>query len=486
MERRSFLGGLALASVRPTFAASEDDTSRVYDVRRFGAVGDGRTDDTAAIRRALVELAKGGGVLTLSPGDYIVSGPLDLPDSPAWHIRGAGHTVTRLVARNEAGRDGVVRSIQTHRRAAFGCSIEDLTIDAAGSAGPAVHLENLSLFAMRAVSIVRAPASGLKLVGLFDSYFEDIWLLNCGSASDPVLLCTSPESAGGDSMNNCVFVNLHTEGPADAVHVDIEGTPINRTDTLQFYALKCHGSYQTSMPARPLLRVGRHAIGCSFIGGIMAWGKGFSQVEVDGSRNKFIGIDHGAGPPGGGPEFAYHFTANATANHVLTPNFKNGVGPTVYRSGYVRVEPGASHTKLLFPQMSTGPLPIDRVLSDEGVGTLFLGDDINDAGGFYIRHGQGFTVLRANGISATATPAWNLRGTVTIAGGHDDAEVRFQSREADAEYFVTCTVAGGRGSPSPGARRLWISDKTPRGFRVHCEEAPGGDNSVTIDWILMR
>jgi hypothetical protein len=131
-------------------------------------------------------------------------------------------------------------------------------------------------------------------------------------------------------------------------------------------------------------------------------------------------------------------------------------------------------------------LPIDRVLSDEGVGTLFLGDDINDAGGFYIRHGQGFTVLRANGISATATPAWNLRGTVTIAGGHDDAEVRFQSREADAEYFVTCTVAGGRGSPSPGARRLWITDKTPRGFRVHCEEAPGGDNSVTIDWILMR
>jgi len=96
------------------------------------------------------------------------------------------------------------------------------------------------------------------------------------------------------------------------------------------------------------------------------------------------------------------------------------------------------------------------------------------------------TVLRANGISATATPAWNLRGNLTIAGGRDSAEVRFQSREADAEYFVTCTVAGGRGSPQPGARRLWISDKTPLGFRVHCEEAPGGDSSVAIDWILVR
>jgi hypothetical protein len=218
----------------------------------------------------------------------------------------------------------------------------------------------------------------------------------------------------------------------------------------------------------------------------MAWGKGVSQVEVDGSRNKFIGIDHGAGPPGGSPEFAYRFTANAGGNHILTPNFKNGVGPTVYRSGLVKVEPGASHTKLLFPQMSTGPLPIDRVLSDQGRGTLFLGDDINDAGGFYIRHGQGFTLLRANGISATTTPAWNLRGSVTISGDSDDAEVRLQAPEADAQYFVTCTVGEVHGSPRAGARRLWISNKTPRGFRVHCEEAPGADSAVTADWILVR
>lgn len=486
MERRSFLGGVTFAALHPGPVAGDGDTSRVYDVRRFGALGDGRTDDTASIRRALAELGKAGGVLALPPGDYVVSGPLDLPDSAAWHIRGAGHTVTRLVARNGGGEQGFLRAVHTHRRAAFGSSIEGLTIDAGGGGGTAVHLEKQSLFGMRAVSIVNTAGSALRLVGLFDSYFEDVWLVNCGTATDPVLVCTSPESAGGDSMNNCVFVNLHIEGPADAIHVDIEGTPANRTDTLQFYALKCHGSPKTSMPARPLLRVGRHVMGCSFIGGIMAWGKGVTQVEVDGARNKFIGIDHGAGPPGGSPEFAYQFTANAVANHILTPNFKNGVGPTVYRSAYVRVEPGASHTKFLFPQMSTGPMPIDRVLSDQGVGTLFLGDDINDAGGLYIRHGQGFNVLRANGISTTATPAWNLRGNVTLAGGSDHAEVRFRTPEADAEYFVTCTVVGVHGSPPSASCRLWISDKTLKGFRVHCEQAPGGDNSVTADWILVR
>jgi hypothetical protein len=487
MERRSFLGGITVAALSRGAVTAEGDVSRVYDVRQFGATGDGRTDDTIAIRRALAELNKAGGVLALPPGDYVVSAPLDLPTAAAWHVRGAGRTVTRIRLGGAAARGDLFRCDHGHTRPTFGCSIEDLTIDAGNYPGTPVRLERLTLFGMRGVSIVRSPGTAMSLIGLFDSYFEDVFLEGCGSPADPALTCTSPVSGGGDSMNNCVFVNLHVEGGADAVQVYIEGTERNRTDTLQFYGLKCHGNPKTGMPARPMLVLGRYAIGCSFVGGLVAWGKGLSQVEVDGARNKFIGIDHGAGPPGGSPEFAYRFTEHAVSNHVLTPNFKNGVGPDVYRSGLVRVERGASHNKLLFPQMSTGPLPIDRVLSDEGRGTLFLGDDINDAGGLYVRHGLGFNVLRANGISGTATPAWNLRGSVSIAGRSDSAEVRFHRGEADANYVVTCSVSDARGTPPAGARRVWISDKSEKGFRVHCEEAPGGgNNAVTVDWILVR
>ena len=487
MERRSFLGGITVAALSRRAGTVEGDGSLVYDVRQFGAVGDGRTDDTIAIRRALTELNKAGGVLELPPGDYVVSAPLDLPTVAAWHVRGAGRTVTRLRLGGAASRADLFRCAHGHTRATFGCSIEDITLDAGGFPGTALHLEGLTLFGMRGVSVVKAAGTALSLVSLFDSYFEDVFLEGCGSATGPALTCTSPVEGRGESMNNCVFVNLHIEGGADAVHVYIEGGQNNPTDTLQFYGLKCHGNPKTGMPARPMVVLGRYAIGCTFNGGLMGWGKGVSQVEVDGARNKFIGIDHGAGPPGGSPEFAYRFTSHAAGNHILTPNFKNGVGPDVYRSGYVRVERGATHTKLLFPQMSTGPMPIDRILSDEGRGTLFLGDDINDAGGLYLRHAQGFNLLRANGISTTATPAWNLRGSVTIAGRSDNAEVRFRTSEADASYFVTCTVTGTKGSPAPGARRIWISDKSEKGFRVRCEQPPGGgDNAVTVDWILVR
>lgn len=51
-----------------------------YNIRDFGAVGDGRTDDTTAIRSALAYIAsRNGGTLRFPDGDYIVTESLALP-----------------------------------------------------------------------------------------------------------------------------------------------------------------------------------------------------------------------------------------------------------------------------------------------------------------------------------------------------------------------------------------------------------------------
>lgn len=485
MERRLFLGGLALTAV-PRSLSQGPESGRVFDVRRFGALGDGRADDTSAMQRAVAEATKTGGIVHLPAGDYVVSGPIALPSSRVWHLRGEGRTLTRIRPGGAATASTLVSCTAGHRRTEFGCSIEDLTIDGGGLPGAAVSLAAQSLLSLNRVYICNVRGSGLVLDGAWDSVLDDVFIEGCGTATDAAVVCRSPESPGAESMNNVVFLNVHIETNADTTHLDIAGTARNPTDTLQFFALKCHGNPKTGAPDRPLIRLNRYTIGCSFMGGIAAWGKGTSQIEVDGSRNKFIGLDHGAGPPGGSPDFAYHFTGNATGNHVLTPNFKNGIGPAVYKSGYMRVEQGANHNKLLFPQMSTGPAPVPRVLSDEGRGTLFLGDDINDAGGLYLRHGQGFSPLVTNGISGTQVPARNLRGSVSLTGSATDAEVKLPTPEPDDAYFVTCAVSGVRGKPGAGARRVWLTDKTAQGFHVRCEEAPGGGNGVSVDWILVR
>ncbi|MER3472678.1 MAG: hypothetical protein C4335_01300 [Armatimonadota bacterium] len=53
----------------------------VYNVRDFGAKGDGKTDDTAAFQRALDEAGKAGGGVVYAPrGNYLFRGHLIVPN----------------------------------------------------------------------------------------------------------------------------------------------------------------------------------------------------------------------------------------------------------------------------------------------------------------------------------------------------------------------------------------------------------------------
>jgi hypothetical protein len=111
---------------------------------------------------------------------------------------------------------------------------------------------------------------------------------------------------------------------------------------------------------------------------------------------------------------------------------------------------------------------------------------MNDGGGLYLYHGLGVVPLNTTGISGTATPARNLRGAVTLRGNATSAEVRFEGPEPDAAYYLSCTVAAVTGSPKPEATRVRADGKSARGFTVRSEMAPGGDNAVVVDWMLLR
>jgi len=64
------------------------DSSSVAD---FGAKGDGKTDDTAAFQRALDAAAKGGGTVSVSRGNYLFAGHLNVP--PAVALEGVWKSV---------------------------------------------------------------------------------------------------------------------------------------------------------------------------------------------------------------------------------------------------------------------------------------------------------------------------------------------------------------------------------------------------------
>lgn len=71
MNRRDFLAmsGVSLVTLP---GLSDPVATGVYDVRQYGARGDGQRKDTEAIQKAVDECASaGGGTVYLSPGIYL-------------------------------------------------------------------------------------------------------------------------------------------------------------------------------------------------------------------------------------------------------------------------------------------------------------------------------------------------------------------------------------------------------------------------------
>lgn len=75
-----------------------DKGGQVFNVKAYGAAGNGTTDDTAAINGALLAAYEaGGGVIYFPPGTYLIAGALTIPNDgaahpnqPAYIIEGAG------------------------------------------------------------------------------------------------------------------------------------------------------------------------------------------------------------------------------------------------------------------------------------------------------------------------------------------------------------------------------------------------------------
>src|SRR3954451_16619721 len=61
----------------------------VFDVRKYGAIGNGKINDAKAIQKAIDACSKAGGGTVLLPAGYVfMSGPLQLASCIDFHIEG--------------------------------------------------------------------------------------------------------------------------------------------------------------------------------------------------------------------------------------------------------------------------------------------------------------------------------------------------------------------------------------------------------------
>lgn len=89
------VGGGSNVNVR--WQGSEVVHRGVFDVRRYGAVGDGVVDDTTAVQAAITACgAAGGGVVRIPYGDYLMTAQLTIPYDKPIQLVGEGQQVSLL------------------------------------------------------------------------------------------------------------------------------------------------------------------------------------------------------------------------------------------------------------------------------------------------------------------------------------------------------------------------------------------------------
>jgi hypothetical protein len=123
---------LAMATAASSPAAAEAAPAKIFRVGDFGAVGDGRTNDTAAFERAVAAATKaGGGIIEIPAGVYSVgeiwvgrNGNGKRPSVSGVHLKGAGMGTTILKQRSARSAMGCLNMVDARL-----CSIRELTID---------------------------------------------------------------------------------------------------------------------------------------------------------------------------------------------------------------------------------------------------------------------------------------------------------------------------------------------------------------------
>jgi len=203
IARVAALAGAWLAS-RPAFgAAPQAAAGTLLNAREFGAKGDGKSDDTQAVQRAIDAAAERGGAVFLPPGVYLCAElqmrpHVSLTGIPAWDYEQGFGSVIRLADEHAGGLLNIT--------GAFGVTLDGLSLDGArlgqgvhgvwlnkpdygkqedtfriercqiaNFSGDGVRLTRAWCFSIRHSMIAYNGGDGISLRG-WDGFFLDNWL----------------------------------------------------------------------------------------------------------------------------------------------------------------------------------------------------------------------------------------------------------------------------------------------------------------------
>jgi hypothetical protein len=176
----------------------------------FGAVGDGRTDDTAAFRAAFAALSDREPLahytLYIPPGTYLVSDTLQ--SGHALDIQGAGSDKTVIKLRDKC--PGFSRAAEPHAFWEVDHPAAPAQANAPAESGTSISMCNLSID----IGKGNPGAKGLVIASGRVRCLEDLQLRSA-DGSGVVALQTPPQAGAAMAVKNVRVKGFRVEGPSD-------------------------------------------------------------------------------------------------------------------------------------------------------------------------------------------------------------------------------------------------------------------------------
>lgn len=222
-SRRMFLAAGAVAAAAalavhdevPAAAATADgdDPHIAVDVKRIGAKGDGRTDDTVAFQRALDLAAAVRGRVVVPAGAYLI----DSVSVPMLvKVQGLGSDISRYGSGTSGGVN--LRHVPTSAAPMMivsgpGTTLEGLTLQGNGSAAPLLRVDNGFESRLDRVHLANVAGTALLAQRVNNAFWSDVFINNCGTESDAAMVVKSPPpEMSMTNSNTFTCVDLTIEG----------------------------------------------------------------------------------------------------------------------------------------------------------------------------------------------------------------------------------------------------------------------------------